>query len=99
MTEALLLRFDAPLLCFGGVVVDNLGVTWRMPGRAMLTGLVGNALGYRHFEAEKLDALQRRIRFAARCDRAGREIVDFQTVDLSQAFLFEGWTARGVPEG
>jgi CRISPR system Cascade subunit CasD len=99
MTEVLLLRFDAPLLCFGGVVVDNLGVTWRMPGRAMLSGLVSNALGYHHSETDKLELLQRRLRYAARCDRAGREIVDFQTVDLSQPFLSEGWTTRGAPEG
>jgi len=102
MIDVLLLRFDAPLMAFGGVAIDNLGVTRRFPGRATLTGLLGNALGYLHREADKLDALQRRLRYAARCDRTGREIVDYQTVDLNpetSPFMEEGWTTSGVPEG
>lgn len=99
MIETIAVRLEAPLVSFGGVSVDNLGVTWRMPGRAMLAGLLGNALGYRHFEADKLNSLQTRLRYAVRCERAGREIVDFHTVDLSQEFLSEGWTTRGAPEG
>ncbi len=97
--EALILRFDAPLMSFGGVVVDNMGVTAEFPGRSMLTGLVANALGYRHGDSKELTVLQSRIRYAARCDRRGTEIVDYQTVDLSQEFLREGWTTRGYSEG
>ena len=102
MINALLLRFDAPLMAFGGVVIDNLGVTRRFPGRATLAGLFANALGYLHREADKLDTLQRRLRYAVRCDRPGREIVDYQTVDLNpetSPFMQEGWTTRGAPEG
>lgn len=97
--DALLLRLDAPLMSFGGVVVDAIGVTAALPGRSMLTGLLGNALGYRHGENRRLQALQQRIGYAVRCDRPGREIVDFQTVDLGQPFLREGWTTRGKVEG
>ncbi len=99
MLDVLWLRFDAPWMSFGGEVVDKFGVTREFPGRAMLTGLLGNALGYDHAEPERLDALQHRIRYAARQDRAGEVKVDYQTVDLGQDFLKRpGWTTRGVPE-
>ncbi len=99
MSEALILRLDSPLMSFGGVAIDSLGVTWSMPGRAMLTGLIGNALGYTHAESDALQSLQRSLRFSARRDRAGVEITDFQTVDLSQEFMSDGWTTRDALEG
>lgn len=93
--ETLLLRLDAPLMSFGGVVVDERGVTEPFPTRSMLTGLLANALGYDHRDAKALKRLQDRLRYAARRDRAGSLLVDFQTVDLGQPFLSEAWTTRG----
>jgi CRISPR system Cascade subunit CasD len=99
MLDVLLLRLDAPWMSFGGEVVDKFGVTRDFPGRAMLTGLIGNALGYDHAEPASLDALQRRLRYAVRQDRAGVAMIDYQTVDLGQDFMrHPGWTTRGVPE-
>jgi CRISPR system Cascade subunit CasD len=97
--DALVLRFDTPLMAFGGTAVDRHGFTNRFPARSMITGLLANALGIEHRESERLQALQNRIVFAVRCDRPGQKIVDFQTVDLGQPFLEKGWTTRGVPEG
>jgi CRISPR system Cascade subunit CasD len=97
--EALLLRFDAPLMSFGGVLVDERGVTEPCPTLAMLVGLLGNALGYEHRQADALERLQERLRFAVRRDRSGAALVDFQTVDLSQESLGEGWTTAGAPAG
>jgi CRISPR system Cascade subunit CasD len=94
--EVLLLRLDAPLMSFGGVVVDELGVTEPFPTRSMLAGLLGNALGYDHRDAEALSRLQDRLRHAVRRDRPGSLLVDFQTVDLGQPFLSEAWTTRGI---
>ena len=94
--EVLLLRLDAPLMSFGGTVVDERGVTEEAPTRSMLTGLLGNALGYDHRDAERLQRLQDRLCHAVRRDRPGRALVDFQTVDLGQPFLGEGWTTRGI---
>ncbi|MFP3940271.1 MAG: type I-E CRISPR-associated protein Cas5/CasD [Thermoanaerobaculia bacterium] len=91
----LILRLDAPLMSFGGVMVDQRGVTEPHPGASMVTGLLANALGFEHREANRLQRLQDRLRLAARCDRRGTEIVDYQTVDLSQDFLRQGWTTRG----
>jgi CRISPR system Cascade subunit CasD len=94
--EILLLRLEAPLMSFGGVLVDERGITEPFPTRSMLTGLLGNALGYDHREGEVLTLLQDRLRYAVRRDRPGRPLVDFQTVDLGQPFLAEAWTTRGV---
>ncbi len=44
-TEFLLLRLEAPLMAFGGPMVDYIGRTRSFPGQAQITGLLGNALG------------------------------------------------------
>jgi CRISPR system Cascade subunit CasD len=99
MIQALLLRLDAPLLSFGGVSVDQRGPVDVFPSCSMLTGLLGNALGYDHADGARLSRLQERLRIAARRDRPGERILDFQTVDLGQGFLVDtGWTTRGKRE-
>lgn len=97
--DVLLLRLEAPLMSFGGVAVDELRPTLELPGRALLTGLLANALGWHHADGERLDRLQRRLVYAVRRDRPGQRLEDFQTVDLSQDFLHAGWTTRDRPEG
>ncbi len=99
MIDALVLRFDAPMMSFGGTLVDHVGVTMDFPGRSMLAGLLGNALGYQHQDFERLQRLQERLRLAVRCDRAGQRIIDYHTVLLGQPWMLEGWTTRGRPEG
>lgn len=97
--DCLLLRFDAPLMSFGAVVVDKNHPVWRFPGKSMLTGLLGNALGWDHRDAGRLQALQERLRFAARWDAEPEPITDYQTVDLGQDFLVDtGWTTHGRRE-
>lgn len=97
--DVLLLRFDAPLMSFGAVVVDQRHPLWRFPGSAMLAGLIGNALGWDHRDTDKLQALQDRLRFAARWDAEPELMTDYQTVDLGQDFLIDtGWTTRGRRE-
>ena len=97
--KAIVLRLDAPLMSFGSVMVDHHGFIDRFPGTSMLTGLLGNALGWDHQDTSKLASLQDRLRFAARWDVRPIRIVDYQTVDLSQAKLcIKGWTTRGTPE-
>lgn len=94
--DCLLLRFDAPLMSFGGVVVDQINPTWRFPGKSLLTGLLANALGWDHRDTDKLQALQDRLRFAARWDAEPELLTDYQTVELGHEFLRgTGWTTRG----
>ncbi|MCU7904951.1 MAG: type I-E CRISPR-associated protein Cas5/CasD [Candidatus Thiodiazotropha sp. (ex Epidulcina cf. delphinae)] len=105
--DILILRFDAPLMSFGGVMVDQHGPIDRFPGLAMLTGLPANALGYRHDDFDRLQALQARIRYAARWDVEPKHIIDYHTVDLGQPKMKGyaegkkpwGWTTRGSPDG
>ena len=102
MREVLLMRLDAPLMSFGAPSIDAFGRTARHPSRSMLTGLFGNALGWDHGDWERLDGLQRRLRWAARLDREGSALREYQTVDLGQGHLStEGrtavsWTTRGA---
>jgi CRISPR system Cascade subunit CasD len=97
--RCLMLRFDAPLMSFGGVLVDQHNRTERFPGAAMITGLIGNALGWHHGDAEALNGLQSRIEYAARWDVPPTPLRDYHTVDLGQAHLSQpGWTTRGAPE-
>jgi CRISPR system Cascade subunit CasD len=97
--DCLILRFDAPLMSFGGVMVDQHNPTDMFPGVALLTGLAANALGWHHRDADRLDALQGRLRFAARWDVAPERLLDYHTVDLGQDFFCDtGWTTRGTRE-
>lgn len=98
MVDLLFLRFDAPLMSFGGVLVDEHGVTRELPGLSMITGLLGNALGFHHRDYRWLQRLQERLRYAVRQDRAGEKLVDYQTVDLGQEFMQCVWTTRGTLE-
>ena len=95
--EVLLLRFDAPLLSFGAPIVDNRGVIQPYPALSMLTGLLGNALGYDHSDTQPLQRLQERLRYASRQDRQGTRVRDYQTVDLGQDFMRDdhAWTTHG----
>jgi CRISPR system Cascade subunit CasD len=99
MALFLLLRFEAPLLSFGANVIDAYGVIQAFPTLSMLTGLLGNALGYEHAQADLLENLQRRLHYAVRCDQQGSLLTDYQTVDLGQDFLVDtGWTTSNIRE-
>ena len=100
--RALLLRFEAPLMSFGAVCVDSRGPTWDHPTLSQVTGLIANALGYDHADAERLQRLQERLRLASRVDRQGSRQADYHTVDLdptTSPWMKEGWTTRGALEG
>ena len=93
----LVLRFDAPMMSFGGVVIDNLGVSDAWPSASLLAGLIGNALGFRRTDRDALQDLQDRLVFACRADQEGEQLRDFQTAELLHRE--KGWTTRGQPEG
>ncbi|CAM3537133.1 type I-E CRISPR-associated protein Cas5/CasD [Hydrogenibacillus schlegelii] len=97
--KAVVLRLDGPMLAFGTTAVDHHGFTDYFPGTALLTGLLGNALGWDHRDFDRLQRLQERLRYAARWDVRPVRLVDYQTVDLGQPKMVEpGWTTRGRPE-
>jgi len=98
--EALLVRLEAPLMSFGAPIVDRNGVIQPYPALSLMTGLLGNALGYDHSDFERLEQLQERLVYASRQDRRGRQIRDYQTVDLSAAYMQDdhAWTTAGEIE-
>lgn len=95
----LILHLEAPLLAFGGVRIDHIGVTRDFPALSMITGLLANALGYRRTEWERHQQLQERLVFAARRDRENPAglLTDTQNARLEKND--KGWTTWGEPEG
>ena len=95
----LVLRLEAPLVAFGGVTIDQVGVTRDFPAASMMTGLLANALGLRRTQWQQHQALQDRLVFAARRERASPTgpLTDTQNARLAKAD--KGWTTRGTPEG
>lgn len=95
--RALLLHLEGPLQSYGTEAVDSRRPVAEMPGRSMLVGLVANALGYRRTEPDRHEVLQRRVTYAARLDRSGSRVRDFQTAQLGAGDV--AWTTWGVPQG
>ncbi len=93
----LLLDFDAPLMSFGGDMVDAYGVVRDFPAKSMVAGLIANALGWERYEADAHARLQERIVMGSARAGEGRRIRDFQTAQLSGGD--RGWTTRGRFEG
>jgi len=95
----LVLRLEAPLIAFGGVTIDQIGVTRDFPAASMLTGLIANALGWERTNWQVHQALQNRLVFAARREQeiADGILTDTQNVQLGKND--KGWTTSGQPEG
>lgn len=97
MARHLILVLEAPLMSFGREAVDARGPVSDFPAASMLTGLLANALGWRREWRERHANLQARLYFAARLDRPGTRLTDFQTAQLGKND--QGWTTRGWPDG
>ena len=80
----LVLRLDAPLMAFGGVAVDQIGPVRDFPAASMLTGLIGNTLGWHWSDRAAHQAMQDRLVFAARREREGMLLTDMQNAQLSK---------------
>ena len=93
----LVLRLEAPLVSFGGVAIDQVRPSRDFPAASMLTGMIGNALGWRWSDSAAHQSIQDRLIFAVRIDREGTNLTDTQNASLAKDD--RGWTTRGVPEG
>ena len=91
------MRLEAPLMAFGGVAIDQVGPTREFPAMSMLTGMIGNAMGWHWSEDEAHQALQDSLIFGACQVREGIVITDTQNVQLAQSD--KAWTTHGTPEG
>lgn len=90
------LRLAAPLMAFGDVAVDHVGPTRDFPSASALTGLFGNALGWRREEGAAHQTLQDRLVFGAVVARPGHLLTDTQNAKLEAND--RGWTTWGRPE-
>jgi CRISPR system Cascade subunit CasD len=97
MARHLLLDLDAPLMSFGGEMVDAWGVVRDFPAVSMVAGLLANALGWERYEADRHARLQARLVLGSARIAEGRRIRDFQTAKLEKND--KGWTTRGRVEG
>lgn len=93
----LLLDLDAPLMSFGGDMVDAYGVVRDFPAKSMVAGLLANALGWERYDAGSHDRLQERLVMGSARVVEGRRVRDFQTAQLGGGD--RGWTTRGRFEG
>lgn len=93
----LVLRLDAPLMAFGGVMIDQVGPTREHPALSMITGLLGNALGWDWTDRTAHQALQDRLVIGSAMLRDGVIVTDTQNVQMRKTD--QGWTTRGAPEG
>ena len=84
-------------MSFGGVAVDQVRPVRDFPAASMLTGLIGNALGWHWSDSTAHQAIQDSLIFAARRDREGALLTDTQNALLAKNDT--GWTTRGEPEG
>lgn len=95
------LRLAAPLMAFGGVTIDHVGVTREFPSASALVGLLGNALGWQRHQGAEHQALQDRLVFAALsvlpAGAAPWVVTDNQNAKLGKND--RGWTTSGKPEG
>jgi CRISPR system Cascade subunit CasD len=82
MPKFAILVLRAPLMSAGKTAVDIHRVTDSLPTQSMLTGLLANALGYTHLDP-RIAQLQAGLEYAARSDRDGRFLIDYQTAAIS----------------
>ena len=93
----LLLDLDAPLMSFGGDLVDAYGVVRDFPAKSMLAGLFANALGWERHDVALHAALQARLVMGSARLAEGQRQQEFQTAKLEAND--RGWTTRGRVEG
>jgi CRISPR system Cascade subunit CasD len=95
----LVMRLEAPLIAFGGVTIDQIGVTRDFPAASMLTGLIANAFGWERTNWKAHQSLQDRLVFAARRERESANGILTDTQNARLDGDEQGWTSYGKPEG
>ena len=93
----LIMNLESPMMAFGSEIIDHHGFIRKFPSSSMLTGMLGNALGWHRWESRKHQLLQDNLIFAARVDREScYNLQDFQSVKLGKDDTH--WTTSGIPE-
>jgi CRISPR system Cascade subunit CasD len=77
----------APLMALQGPRIDNRPQAVPIPTRAMITGMIGAALGIGRDEPWTLQAIQDGMRIAVVVHQRGTDMIDYQTADLAKPYL------------
>lgn len=92
-TCIILLRLEGALQSWGEHSHFDYRDCASMPTKSGIVGMIGCAMGLRR-GSEQLTVLSDKIRVAVRCDRTGRQNVDFHTVTADNAILNAQGKAR-----
>ena len=92
--QCVILRLQSPLMAAGRVAVDIHRYTDTLPTQSMLTGLLANAMGFSYLDLRH-GQLQDALRYAARADRDGTNLIDYQTAKISTLYD-AAWTTTGL---
>jgi CRISPR system Cascade subunit CasD len=95
--DVLILRLQGPLMAFGDTAVDELRPTDLLPGLSLMTGLLGNALGWLYLHGDRLQSLQDRLLLASRLERRGSLLRDYQNAHINKGDKL--WRSKGGPLG
>ena len=85
----------APMMGAGGVAIGSTPSLLPIPGRSLITGLLGAALGVERHEADRLQRLQDGIDHAVVLTKHGTQFYDYQTTDLGQPHMVGPWLMSG----
>ncbi|MDE0680179.1 MAG: type I-E CRISPR-associated protein Cas5/CasD [Gammaproteobacteria bacterium] len=75
----------APMCSFGEIAVGERRMSWAMPGRSAVLGLVAAAQGIERNDEAAHAQLEAGLYFAVRADRTGRPFVDYHTAQTPKA--------------
>lgn len=88
MTEFLRFTLHAPLASWGEIAVGEWRGSWDRPGRSVIVGLLGAALGVQRDDTDGQRALAAGYGIAVRSDAAGAPMQDYHTMQtVSKALL------------
>ncbi|MEP6621974.1 MAG: type I-E CRISPR-associated protein Cas5/CasD [bacterium] len=90
----LMLQLESPMVAFGDTMIDSRGPIRETPSTSAISGLLGNALGFRREQSARLSRMQERIVFGCRLDHVDTRLTDFQTAQLNGKD--RGWTTSGA---
>jgi len=97
MATMLILRLEGVLQSWGSASRFDNRDSGRMPTKSGVIGLIACALGYARGD-ERIEKLSDSLQMGVRADRAGRMMVDYQTVTGERGYLFNAEGKKRVGE-
>ena len=90
----LLFTLYAPMCSFGETAVGERRMSWAMPGRSAILGLIAAAQGIKREDDSSHAQLESSLHYAVRTDCPGRPFVDYHTTQTPKASSGKQYTTR-----